>query len=81
VPGPWPSSTYAGKAVYTSQRPIALWHEAMGEPTIADALADRILAHLHRIELAGQSMRRRQAPAGADDKDQAAGEASRPGRS
>jgi hypothetical protein len=44
--------------VITSQLPVNLWHEAMGEPTIADAVLDRLLAHLHRIELAGESMRR-----------------------
>jgi len=43
----------------TSQLPIAMWHEATGEPTLADAICDRLLEHLHRIELAGQSMRRR----------------------
>ncbi len=45
--------------LFTSQLPIAMWHDALGEPTIADALCDRILTNLHRIELAGQSMRRR----------------------
>jgi len=44
--------------IITSQLPIPLWHEAMGEPTVADAVLDRILAHLHRIELVGESMRR-----------------------
>lgn len=44
--------------IITSQLPIPLWHEAMGEPTIADAVLDRILHKLHRIELAGDSMRR-----------------------
>lgn len=44
--------------IITSQLPIALWHEAMGEPTVADAVADRLLANLHRIELQGESMRR-----------------------
>ena len=44
--------------IITSQLPIAHWHEAMGEPTIADAVADRVLANLHRIELEGESMRR-----------------------
>ena len=44
--------------VVTSQLPVNLWHEAMGEPTIADAVLDRLLQHLHRIELAGESMRR-----------------------
>jgi DNA replication protein DnaC len=44
--------------VITSQLPIALWHEAMGEPTVADAVVDRVLSNLHRIELQGESMRR-----------------------
>jgi len=44
--------------IITSQLPIAMWHEAMGEPTVADAVLDRVLAHLHRIELVGESMRR-----------------------
>lgn len=44
--------------IITSQLPIAHWHEAMGEPTVADAVADRVLANLHRIELEGESMRR-----------------------
>lgn len=44
--------------IITSQLPITAWHEALGEPTVADALMDRVLAHLHRIELAGESMRR-----------------------
>lgn len=44
--------------VVTSQLPIGLWHEAMGEPTLADAALDRICEHLHRIELSGESMRR-----------------------
>ena len=43
--------------IITSQLPINLWHEAMGEPTVADAVADRVLANLHRIELAGESLR------------------------
>ena len=43
--------------IITSQLPIAMWHEAMGEPTVADAVLDRVLAHLHRIELVGESMR------------------------
>ena len=50
--------------IITSQLPIALWHEAMGEPTVADAVLDRVLANLHRIELEGESMRR---PPGASN--------------
>jgi DNA replication protein DnaC len=44
--------------IVTSQLPIALWHEALGEPTVADAILDRLLHHAHRIELSGESMRR-----------------------
>ncbi len=45
--------------VVTSQLPVALWHEALGEPTLADAILDRLLHGAHRIELRGESMRRR----------------------
>ena len=44
--------------IVTSQLPIALWHENLGEATIADAILDRLLAGSHRIELRGESMRR-----------------------
>lgn len=43
--------------VFTSQLPIAMWHAAIGEPTLADALMDRTLQGLQRIELQGESMR------------------------
>lgn len=49
--------------VLTSQLPVAMWHEAMGEPTIADAVLDRLLQGAHRIELQGQSMRTPHKPA------------------
>ena len=42
----------------TSQLPIAQWHEYLGEPTVADALLDRVLHNSHRLELVGESMRR-----------------------
>lgn len=44
--------------IVTSQLPIAHWHEALGEPTVADGILDRLLQNLHRIELHGESMRR-----------------------
>jgi DNA replication protein DnaC len=52
--------------IVTSQLPIPLWHDAMGEPTIADAVLDRVLQNLHRIELTGESMRRPEGTAGAE---------------
>lgn len=44
--------------IVTSQLPVSHWHEAIGDPTIADAALDRLLENAHRIELAGESMRR-----------------------
>lgn len=43
-----------------SQLPIAKWHEAIGEPTLADAIMDRITSGAHRIELKGESLRKKQ---------------------
>lgn len=45
--------------IVTSQLPVAMWHEALGEPTVADGILDRLLENVHRIELRGESMRRR----------------------
>lgn len=44
--------------IITSQLPVSLWHEALGDATIADAVLDRVLQNAHRIELSGESMRR-----------------------
>ncbi len=45
--------------IFTSQLPVSLWHEIIGEQTIADAILDRIVHDAHRIEMAGESMRRK----------------------
>ncbi len=49
-----------GKAatIITSQLPVAQWFEYLNEPTLADAILDRILQQAHRIELKGDSMRK-----------------------
>jgi len=44
--------------IVTSQLPIKQWHEALGEPTMADAILDRLLSNSHRFELSGESLRR-----------------------
>jgi DNA replication protein DnaC len=49
--------------IVTSQLPIGHWHEALGEPTIADAILDRLVHGAYRLELRGASMRRTQEPA------------------
>ena len=48
-------------SVITSQLPIDRWHEIIGDPTYADAILDRLIHNAHRIELAGESLRRTQA--------------------
>jgi DNA replication protein DnaC len=45
----------------TAQLPVSGWHKMIGEPTIADAILDRIVHNAHRIELQGESMRKKAA--------------------
>lgn len=45
--------------IITAQLPVSGWHQMIGEPTIADAILDRIVHNAHRIELKGDSLRRR----------------------
>ena len=45
----------------TSQLPVDHWHEALGDPTLADAILDRLVHHAYKITLQGESMRKRQA--------------------
>ena len=44
--------------ILTSQLPVAQWHDHVGEPTIADAICDRLLHNAHRVVLQGPSRRR-----------------------
>lgn len=45
--------------IITSQLPVAKWHEYINDPTLADAILDRLTAHAHRLELKGESLRKR----------------------
>lgn len=45
--------------IITSQLPIDLWHDNIGDPTIADAILDRLVHNSHKITLKGGSMRRK----------------------
>ncbi|MET7259656.1 IS21-like element helper ATPase IstB, partial [Dyadobacter fermentans] len=45
--------------IITSQLPVSKWHEVIGEKTIADAILDRIVHDAHRVELRGESMRKK----------------------
>ena len=45
--------------IVTSQLPVAKWYDYLNEPTLADAIMDRLTANAVRIELKGESMRRK----------------------
>jgi len=46
--------------IICSQIPVSSWHDLIGEGTIADAILDRVVYSSHRIELKGESLRRKQ---------------------
>ncbi len=48
-----------GTLIVTSQVPVVGWYEIIGEKTIADAILDRLIHQSHRIELSGESMRKK----------------------
>ena len=45
--------------IVTSQLPVARWHEQIGDATAADGILDRLVHNAHRIEMRGDSMRKR----------------------
>ena len=47
-----------GSTIVTSQIPVDQWHDVIGDPTLADAILDRLVHNAHRLTLAGDSMRR-----------------------
>lgn len=54
--------------ILTSQMPLAHWHEQIGDPSIADSIMDRLVHNAYRIELNGESMRKKRGrKAGEED--------------
>src|SRR5690348_12526568 len=49
----------ARSMILTSQLPVARWHEQIGDPTAADGILDRLVHNAHRIEMRGDSMRKK----------------------
>ena len=47
-----------GATLITSQFPVELWHDTIGNPTVADAILDRLVHNAHKIEMEGDSMRK-----------------------
>ena len=56
-----------GSTILTSQIDVKHWHDMIANPTIADAILDRLIHNAHRIDLAGDSLRRRRARSTAKD--------------
>ena len=46
----------------TSQWPLEQWHDALGQPTLADAILDRVVHNAYKLALRGESMRKRRSP-------------------
>ncbi|MEW6727417.1 MAG: IS21-like element helper ATPase IstB [Bacillota bacterium] len=47
-----------GSTLIVSQIPVSQWHEAIADPTIADAILDRLVHNAYKLELRGESMRK-----------------------
>ncbi len=52
--------------ILTSQMPVAHWHEQIGDPTIADSILDRLIHNAYRIELNGESLRKKRRKPGEE---------------
>jgi DNA replication protein DnaC len=50
-----------GSTMITSQLPVEHWHEIIGDPTLADAILDRLVHNAHRLTLKGESLRKAKA--------------------
>lgn len=48
-----------GSVIVTSQLPVSKWYDIIGDKTMADAILDRIIHQSHRVELKGESMRKK----------------------
>ena len=65
-----------GALLVTSQIPVTRWHELIADPTLGDAILDRVVHRAHRINLTGPSLRKRDAvstPADTDGPDKRSG--------
>lgn len=58
----------ARSTLVTSQIPVDRWHDALSDPTLADAILDRLVHNAHRVQLDGDSMRKKNAMAEQEEK-------------
>jgi DNA replication protein DnaC len=54
--------------ILASQLPVSRWHEQIGDPTIADGILDRLVHNAYRIEMRGESMRKKSNPPSDENK-------------
>lgn len=54
--------------IVTSQLPVKLWHETIGNDTIADAILDRLVHNSYRLEMKGESMRKKKSKLTEEEK-------------
>lgn len=58
---------YQRKAsLVAAQLPLEHWHDAIGDPTLADAILDRLVHNAHKITIKGESMRKKKHPLNPD---------------
>ncbi|MFL5269071.1 MAG: ATP-binding protein, partial [Stellaceae bacterium] len=55
-----------GATLITSQLPVDRWHNVIGDPTLADAILDRIIHNAYRLQLKGDSLRKQTAAKNAE---------------
>lgn len=53
---------HRSSTIVTSQLPLKHWHESIGDATLADAILDRLVHNANKIELRGESMRKKRSP-------------------
>lgn len=56
--------------ILTSQLPVAHWHEQIGDPSMADSIMDRLVHNAYRIELSGESIRKKRGRKPAEEDSQ-----------
>jgi len=65
------SSTRPGaqrSTILTSQLPVDKWHPQIGDPTVADSILDRLVHNAYRIELSGDSIRKKKGRGSSEDR-------------
>ena len=63
--------SHKGSVIIASQIPVSGWHETIACPTIADSILDRLVHNAYKIEMKGESMRKKMAEQAESDSEEA----------